>query len=742
MATDLANVTSPSTTPDALFGIDNGQIVRVPIGTSTSLVTVGRNVPLTAAQIAAPTAAILADTTATYVGPDGSRYYSDGVALVLFGAVPGSVSYIVPPPTGVAATDTAALAAAMNSGRTLIQLGVGTYLINATATGTIAGKTVRGYSRALTTLKLVDGHALAAVFTPSNTFATDTVFEDFTFDGNVQNCADTTSRCALLRADVTAVITERFKMRRCTLKNGRVFCLRFYPGSDGIEVYDNLFQTWEDVIFESNPWLNFNFHDNECYDYGLNPVYSSATGPVMLVYGGAKFGLGTVGSYGLKVQDNTFIPVKRTPTTVTMTLASPCVVTWTAHGFKTGQRVTFDSTGALYTGLTIGTQYFVITAGLSTDLFQVSTSLGGGAVNTSGSQSGVHTAIAGQGEFALETVTANVYGATITGNTLDNRNTSTSYWVGTGISMNCSESVFDNVFLNGAISLATGYELGSVNSVVNGSLHNGKVTLSGNGNTVSVISIHDRLGGTLNGPVRSGDHIEISSSGNVIEGCSIYSAAAGPSGNAIHVLVGAYSNNAIRGNILNLSNDNTSGIYVENNSGSGNSVDDNIVIGANAGIRVHASSGAAYVRNNTFIGPSGAGGGALLGFSTNTAVISYGNTLGAKSAAVSGTGTVSATNLSTGALIFTGGAGTQTLPPATDMATRIAALQGTIFDFTVDNTAGSGTCTIAVNTGIVAAVPIITGGATLTIANSATQGIAQFRLVFSSATAAVLYRMG
>jgi hypothetical protein len=112
----------------------------------------------------------------------------------------------------------------------------------------------------------------------------------------------------------------------------------------------------------------------------------------------------------------------------------------------------------------------------------------------------------------------------------------------------------------------------------------------------------------------------------------------------------------------------------------------------------------------------------------------------ATTAAISGTATITAANLATGTLVFTGGAGTQTLPTATNIGTQLGAV--TTFDFIVDNTAGSGTCTIAVNTGIVAAVPIITGGATLTIANSATQGIGLFRLAFSSATAAILYRIG
>lgn len=111
-------------------------------------------------------------------------------------------------------------------------------------------------------------------------------------------------------------------------------------------------------------------------------------------------------------------------------------------------------------------------------------------------------------------------------------------------------------------------------------------------------------------------------------------------------------------------------------------------------------------------------------------------------AAISGTATITAAQLVTGALIFSGGAGTQTLPTATLLGAALRAGQGTSFEFTVDNTAGSGTCTIAVGAGIVAATPVVTGGATLTVANSATQGIGIFRIVFSSATAAVLFRIG
>ncbi len=76
----------------------------------------------------------------------------------------------------------------------------------------------------------------------------------------------------------------------------------------------------------------------------------------------------------------------------TMTIASPCVISRPQHGLVAGDRVTFSSTGSLPTGITEGTDnwYYVISTALTTDSFEISTSRGGSAVNTSGSQSGEH----------------------------------------------------------------------------------------------------------------------------------------------------------------------------------------------------------------------------------------------------------------------------------------------------------------------------------------------------------------
>lgn len=77
--------------------------------------------------------------------------------------------------------------------------------------------------------------------------------------------------------------------------------------------------------------------------------------------------------------------------TFTVTIASPGVFSATGHGLYAGVPVKFSTTGALPTGLTAGTVYYVISTGLTADAFQVSSSRGGSAVNTSGSQSGIHS---------------------------------------------------------------------------------------------------------------------------------------------------------------------------------------------------------------------------------------------------------------------------------------------------------------------------------------------------------------
>lgn len=77
--------------------------------------------------------------------------------------------------------------------------------------------------------------------------------------------------------------------------------------------------------------------------------------------------------------------------TFTVTVASPAVFSATAHGFTTNDQVVFTTTGALPTGLSANTIYYIISAGLTADAFEVSATRGGAAINTSGTQSGTHS---------------------------------------------------------------------------------------------------------------------------------------------------------------------------------------------------------------------------------------------------------------------------------------------------------------------------------------------------------------
>lgn len=76
---------------------------------------------------------------------------------------------------------------------------------------------------------------------------------------------------------------------------------------------------------------------------------------------------------------------------VTITIASPGVVTWNGHGLSANWPVQFSTSGALPTGLATGVTYYVVSP--TTNTFQVAATPGGTAINTSGTQSGTQTAI-------------------------------------------------------------------------------------------------------------------------------------------------------------------------------------------------------------------------------------------------------------------------------------------------------------------------------------------------------------
>lgn len=78
---------------------------------------------------------------------------------------------------------------------------------------------------------------------------------------------------------------------------------------------------------------------------------------------------------------------------VTISVATPGVVTWTGHGLENGQPIVFTvAGGAMPTGLTAGKVYYVVNA--TTDAFSVAATAGGAPIDTTGAGTGTITASA------------------------------------------------------------------------------------------------------------------------------------------------------------------------------------------------------------------------------------------------------------------------------------------------------------------------------------------------------------
>lgn len=106
--------------------------------------------------------------------------------------------------------------------------------------------------------------------------------------------------------------------------------------------------------------------------------------------------------------------------------------------------------------------------------------------------------------------------------------------------------------------------------------------------------------------------------------------------------------------------------------------------------------------------------------------------------AVNASATLTAAQVATGYITSTSAAAvTMTLPTGTLLGAALGAVQGTIFDLTIDNTAGANTVTVAVAVnGILSAAAVANGASQglLTIPSGVT-GQGTFQLIFSSATA-------
>lgn len=137
---------------------------------------------------------------------------------------------------------------------------------------------------------------------------------------------------------------------------------------------------------------------NANFDYLEDLINALVPSGVMLAYGGkTEPSSNWLFCYGQNVSRSTyaalFAAIVPAVGIFTVTIATPGVFTLTGHGLQTGDQVYLTTTGALPTGLSANTLYYVIRTDANT--FRLATSranaAAGTAIATSGSQSGVHT---------------------------------------------------------------------------------------------------------------------------------------------------------------------------------------------------------------------------------------------------------------------------------------------------------------------------------------------------------------
>jgi hypothetical protein len=143
------------------------------------------------------------------------------------------------------------------------------------------------------------------------------------------------------------------------------------------------------------------------YQINTGPYYAAPlTGWGSSTWGSGAWGIGTASTDALRIwnqlnwgQDLVYGPrgsplyywsatIGINNSTVTMTIASPCVVTSTVN-LADGTPITFSTTGALPTGLLPGITYY--TKYITATTFNLAATSGGAAINTSGSQSGIQS---------------------------------------------------------------------------------------------------------------------------------------------------------------------------------------------------------------------------------------------------------------------------------------------------------------------------------------------------------------
>ena len=131
------------------------------------------------------------------------------------------------------------------------------------------------------------------------------------------------------------------------------------------------------------------------------------------------------------------------------------------------------------------------------------------------------------------------------------------------------------------------------------------------------------------------------------------------------------------------------------------------------------------------------------GINTTGALVSGASTQNHTPVAINATATATAAQVATGYITSTSAAATTiTLPTGTLLGAALGAVQGSVFDLYIDNTAGANTVTVAVATNGIKSDAANTTAASfgqLTVASGVT-GVGRFTLMFSSSTAYVFTR--
>lgn len=146
------------------------------------------------------------------------------------------------------------------------------------------------------------------------------------------------------------------------------------PIRGGISFNDFLYVVHDDLFYKV---------DNAGNQTELGTI-TTTTGKVFMACNGFEILVtdGTTSGHVYEVKDDT---------TVTIDVASPGVVNWTAHNMPADSAIVFTTTGTMPTGLTAGTTYYIKTV-LGVDSFTVSATQGGTAINVTGAGSGTITA--------------------------------------------------------------------------------------------------------------------------------------------------------------------------------------------------------------------------------------------------------------------------------------------------------------------------------------------------------------